>query len=173
MEKYPNNLGIKIGIDGLYTFLLKDIYFNIEYNKLDNWTYIHGGQFTNWQNRDHSIGYPYGSDLWSTNLQLESWISKGMLLSFDWLLLKKGNNNLSTYWIGQGSTGLNFPSNPISNYSLIDLAMLLYHSKVIMKMGLSNNIFPNTIALGIKEDYNRDISLYLEIQLIKGYGFNI
>ena len=170
---YPNSLGVKMGIDGLFTVKERDFYFNIEYNKLDNWTYIHGGQFTNWQNRDHSIGYPYGSDLWSTNLQLESWVSKEILLSFDWLLLKKGNNNLSTYWIGQGSAGLSFPSKPISNYNLIDLAITFYYSKVIMKMGLSNNVFPNTIALGNKQYSNQDVTLYLEIQLIKGFGFNI
>ena len=68
---------------------------------------------------------------------------------------------------------MNFPSKPISNYNLVDLAILFYYSKVIMKMGLSNSVFPNTIALGNKEDYNKDISLYLEIQLIKGFGFKI
>ena len=68
---------------------------------------------------------------------------------------------------------MNFPSKPISNYNLVDLAILFYNPRVIMKMGLSNNIFPNTIALGSREYYNRDISLYLEIQLIKGFGFNI
>ena len=173
MEKYPNSLGIKIGIDGLYTFLSKDIYFNIEYNKLDNWTYIHGGQFTNWQNRDHSIGYPYGSDLWSYQVQLETWASKRILLSFDWLYLQKGNNNLWTYWEAEESTEMNFPSKPISNYNLVDLAMTFYDAKVIMKMGLSNNIFPNLIALGNKTYNNQDLTLYLEIQLIKGFGFNI
>ena len=68
---------------------------------------------------------------------------------------------------------MNFPSKPISNYNLVDLAILFYNPIVIIKMGLSNNVLPNTIALGSKEDYNRDISLYLEIQLIKGFGFNI
>ena len=68
---------------------------------------------------------------------------------------------------------MNFPSKPISNYNLVDLAILFYNPRVIMKMGLSNNVFPNTIALGNKKDYDRDISLYFEIQLIKGFGFNI
>ena len=68
---------------------------------------------------------------------------------------------------------MNFQSKPISNYNLVDLAILFYNPIVIMKMGLSNNVFPNTIALGSKEDYNRDILLYLEIQFIKGFGFNI
>jgi len=40
-------------------------------------------------------------------------------------------------------------------------------------MGLSNNVFPNTIALGNKQYSNQDVTLYLEIQLIKGFGFNI
>ena len=170
---YPNSLGIKIGIDGLYTILSKDIYFNIEYNKLDNWTYIHGGQFTNWQNRDHSIGYPYGSDLWSSNLQLETWVSKRILLSFDWLYLKKGNNNLSTYWEAEGSTEMNFPSKPESNYNLIDLSTSFYHTVGFIKMGLSNKTFPNDIAFDNNTNYDQDIILYLEIQLIKGIGVNI
>ena len=173
MEKYPNSLGIKIGIDGLYTILARDIYFNIEYNKLDNWTYIHGGQYTNWQNRDHSIGYPYGSDLWSSQVQLETWVSKRILLSFDWLYLKKGNNNLSTYWEAEGSAELNFPSKPESNYNLIDLSTSFYYTIGYVKMGLSNKIFPNDIAFGNTKNYDQDITLYLEIQLIKGIGINI
>ena len=68
---------------------------------------------------------------------------------------------------------MNFPSKPISNYNLVDLAMPFYDAKVIMKMGLSNNIFPNLIALGNKEYNNQDLTLYIEIQLIKGFGFNI
>ena len=40
-------------------------------------------------------------------------------------------------------------------------------------IGLSNKIFPNKIAMGEKENYNQDVMLYLEIQLIKGFGFNI
>jgi hypothetical protein len=140
---------------------------------LDNWTYIHGGQYTNWQNRDHSIGYPYGSDLWSSQVQLETWVSKRILLSFDWLYLTKGNNNLSTYWEAEGSTELNFPSKPESNYNLIDLSTSLYHTLGCVKMGLSNKIFPNDIAFGNTKNYDQDIALYLEIQLIKGLGVNI
>jgi len=164
---------VKIGMDGLYTILSKDIYFNIEYNKLDNWTYIHGGQFTNWQNRDHAIGYPYGSDLWSFHAQFQTWLSKKILLNFDWLYLNKGSNNLSTYWEAEQSLGLNFPSKPVSNYNLIDLNTTLYQKSGLIKMGLSNKIFPNEIAMGEKSNYNLDTMLYLEIQLIKGFGFNI
>ena len=102
-----------------------------------------------------------------------NWISNKILLSFDWLYINKGNNNLSTYWIGEGSTGLDFPSKPVSNYNLVDLYISFYNTKGIMKMGLSNKVFPNTIAFGNKEDYNRDIMLYLEVQLIKGFSFNI
>ena len=61
----------------------------------------------------------------------------------------------------------------ICHDNLIDLAISFYYSKVIMKMGLSNNVFPNTIALGNKQYSNQDVTLYLEIQLIKGFGFNI
>ena len=172
-KKYPNSLGLKIGMDGLYTIFEKEIYFNVEYNKLDNWTYIHGGQFTNWQNRDHSIGYPYGSDLRSSQIQLETWVLTNILLSFDWLFINKGNNNLSTYWIGEGSNGLLFPSQPESNYNLIDFYASYYHSIGYIKMGLSNNIFPNTIALGNTINYDQNLNLYIEIQLIKGFGLNI
>ena len=40
-------------------------------------------------------------------------------------------------------------------------------------MGLSNKIFPNELAMGEKINYNQDVMLYLEIQLVKGFGFNI
>jgi len=173
MNKYQNSLGVKIGLDGLFPILRRDIYFNIEYNKIDNWTYIHGGQFTNWQNRDHAISYPYGSDLWSFHTQFETWLSKKILLSFDWLFLNKGNNNLSTFWEVKDNIELNFPSRPISKYNLIDLNTSLYHKLGLLKIGLSNKIFPNEVAMGEKINYNQDVMLYIEIQMIKGFGFNI
>ena len=122
---------------------------------------------------DHAIGYPYGSDLWSFHSQFETWLSKKILLSFDWLFLNKGNNNLSTYWEAKESSGLDFPSRPISKYNLIDLNTTYYHKLGLLKIGLSNKIFANKIAMGENENYNQDVMLYLEIQLIKGLGFNI
>jgi hypothetical protein len=69
--------------------------------------------------------------------------------------------------------GLNFPSKPISRVNFFDLNTTLYHKSGSLKMGLSNKIFPNKLAMGEKINYNQDVMLYLEIQLVKGFAFNI
>ena len=173
IDTYPNSLGFKIGIDGSYKVLANDIFFNIEYNKLDNWTYIHGGLFTNWQNRDHSIGYPFGSDLRSSEIELETWISKKILLSFNGLYLNKGNNSLSTYWQAKNSVELLFPSEPVLNYNIMDFSVSFYNTLGMIKIGISNQIFPNIIAISNKNNHDREMSFYFEFQVVNDFSFKI
>ena len=58
-----NMLGSKVGFEGQAKLLNYNFIWEAEYTQIDSWTYIHHGNFTNWQNRGHAIGYPYGSDL--------------------------------------------------------------------------------------------------------------
>ena len=170
-EEYPHSLGVKFGVDGVYTLAQRDIYFAAEYNRIANWTYIHGGLYTNWQNRGHAIGYPYGPDVWSTHFQVETWLSQNILLDLETIYLKKGSNHLATLWAAQGAVGEPFPSRPVIAYKIVDIAVSYYNSWGLLKAGWSNRLFPSAIALGNAEQAPR--GLYLEFQLIRDIGFTI
>ena len=170
-EEYPHSLGVKFGVDGVYTLAQRDIYFAAEYNRIANWTYLHGGLFTNWQNRDHAIGYPYGPDVWSVHSQAETWLSEKILLTLETIYLQKGSNHLAADWAAQGTVGEPFPTRPVTAYNIVDLAVSYYNSWGLLKAGWSNKLFPSAIAFG--NDGKTPGGLYLEFQLVGDIGFKI
>ena len=91
-DPVQNMLGMKIGLSRNYQIIAHNINMRFDYTVIDSWTYIHKGQYTNWQNRGHSIGYSYGNDLRSLTLQADYWIKKDRLwmdMKYTWL--EKGN----------------------------------------------------------------------------------
>jgi len=74
-----NMLGWKMGFEGQSEFYKYQVNWETEYTQIDSWTYIHHGQSTNWQNRGHSIGCPYGPDLRSFFIHGNTWLKNESL----------------------------------------------------------------------------------------------
>ena len=91
-------LGYKMGFDGRSRLLDKNFTWFLEWTKIDSWTYIHHGQYTSWQNRGHSIGFPYGPDSECMQVQFMGDFGKEFYLFCDLVYLKKGSNHLETDW---------------------------------------------------------------------------
>ena len=75
-------LGLKIGVRSHFRILNRIVNWEVELTEIDTWTYIHSGrgQFTSWQNLDHPIGHPYGSDLKSLKILSEIWLKKESII---------------------------------------------------------------------------------------------
>jgi len=87
-----NGLGYKIGIDGAIEVGERSVTYEMEWTRINSWTYIHHGEFTNWQNRGHSLGYPYGPDLQSLHVQADVQINKSIFINIETDWLEKGSN---------------------------------------------------------------------------------
>ena len=55
-------LGLKFGIDGSEKILGYPIHWVAEYTNVNQWTYLHPGQNTSWENKGRPIGFKYGPD---------------------------------------------------------------------------------------------------------------
>jgi len=146
-------LGWKLGFQGISKISHYDINWVAEYTQIDSWTYIHHGQFTNWQNRGHSIGYPYGPDLLSffifgsTSLHNES-----IKLDVEYTWLEKGGNNIYSEWGNENTLNDPFPSKPMKIFHLFETAIIYKTKYATIRTGYTNKPFPYEIANGLIDE---------------------
>jgi len=148
-----NMLGYKLGIEGQSKISNYILNWETEYTQIDSWAYIHHGQFTNWQNRGHAIGYPYGPDLRSFFIHGNTWLkNKSLKLDVEYTWLEKGANNINTLWGNNGTLDDPFPSKPVKTFHLFE-ASIFYKTKYFtLQSGYTNKPFPYEIANGLIDE---------------------
>ena len=168
----PHALGFKYGISGGNSIYGRNITYELEYTSTSNWTYIHSGQYTNWQNRRHPIGYRYGPDSQSIMALADYWLQPGKLMLFaKCTYLEKGSNNLNTVWASPGTKGDPFPTPPVTRHSLLVTSLKYFHKFGILEAGWSNYPVGNAEIGGIIEQPKG--SFFLKAQLVWGFGYDL
>ena len=146
-------LGWKLGLEGQSNFFNYQVNWETEYTQIDSWTYIHHGQFTNWQNRGHAIGYPYGTDLRSFYVQADTWLKNETLkLDIEYTWLEKGANNINTSWGNNDTLDDPFPSEPVKTFHLLKTSILYKTKYATLQTGYTNKPFPYEIANGLIDE---------------------
>ena len=167
-----NGLGYKIGIDGSTTIKDYPITYEVEWTRINSWTYIHHGQFTNWQNRGHSLGYPYGPDLNSFHIQSNVQISQSLFFNIEANRLEKGSNTLSTEWGNSDNLDDPFPNPPVTHHTLFSTSLCWYWQYGIIEAGWSNYDFPNKIAFSDPHTKTKG-GFFLKAQFLYDFGFKL
>ena len=167
----PNAIGYQLGIDGAYRLIDKQLSYNLELTSIDTWTYIHHGQFTSWQNREHPIGYRYGPDCRTVSGMLDYWQNTHLRFSVSTTYLEKGQNNLTTVWNSPGTRGAPFPSKLVRVYTFYSVSVGRYFRTGVLELGYSNFPVGNAEIAGVI-DKSRG-SFYLEAQLNWGYHYHL
>jgi hypothetical protein len=165
-------LAYKIGLDGAQDFLNMPMTWEAEATRIESWTYIHHGQFSTWQNREHATGYLYGPDLWSVRLQADAWIRPKVLANFEFTWLEKGANTLSTPWANADNVGDPFPIPPVVRHMLLNVSVGWWGKHTILEAGWSNLPFANEIAYN-GMDKPQEGSFYVNLQLLYNLGFDL
>jgi len=148
-----NMLGYKLGFEGQSKISHFDINWEVEYTQIDSWTYIHHGQFTNWQNRGHAIGYPYGPDLRSFFIHGSSWLkNESLKLDMEYTWLEKGANNINSEWGNNDTLDDPFPSKPVKTFHLLEASILYKTKYATLQTGYTNKPFPYEIANGLIDE---------------------
>jgi len=162
-------LGFKIGIDGVLSTKRQPITFDAEFTQINSWTYIHPGEHTSYHNRKHSLGYQYGPDCASFRIQINFWIDEKLLIDFEYSLLQKGNNSLSTPSANHNTINDTFPTLPTALFHIGKIsASYLISGDTVFKAGWSGFPFTNEIS------YEGDLEVYgaFYLKLQKSYSFN-
>ena len=91
-------IGVKLGYDKIFSFINNKCLLVLEYTNISPLTYIHHGEYTSWQNLNHNIGYPLGTDI--ENIQLKFYVKnkKNRIINIELDYLLKGENNTNSLW---------------------------------------------------------------------------
>ena len=157
-----NALGYKIGFRVKQILFNKKINSNIEWTKIDPWTYIHHGQYTTWQNKSHSIGFPYGSSSECFEVELIIDLQEDLHFLCDIIYLKKGRTYLNTNW--DNRTGYKLEGT-YYEYNFFNYSVIKKYKKAIIEAGWSFKPFPNTIAFN-NTLFPNSGSLFFKMNLI-------
>jgi len=167
-----NMLGFKLGLEGKTDILKHALNYTTEYTRINSWTYIHHGQFTNWQNRGHALGYPYGPDLRTIFVKFDTWLKTETLkLNMEYTWMEKGTNNINTLWGNENTLNDPFPTGPLKVYNLFKISILYKSKNILLETGYTNKPFPYEIANGLINDLKGGLFLsaglyyHLDIQL--------
>jgi len=171
-ENLQDGLGYKIGADGAIGLLGKSLTWTMEWTSINSWTYIHHGQFTSWQNRGHSLGYPYGPDLRSFLIQANTQLSESISLNITANWLEKGINTLTTEWENSDNKNNPFPTPPVTHHRLISSSLSWFWKYGILEAGWSNYDFPKKIAFSDPQ-VKSEGSLFLNVQFFYTLDFNL
>jgi len=171
-KNIQNSLGYKIGLEGFFAIFGLHTTGEIEWTRINTWTYINHGQFTSWQNRGHAIGFPYGPDLSSLHIQADMWVSDVLLFNVEADWLKKGSNTLSTEWANLDTKNDPFPKPHVTNHVLLATSLSWYWQHGIVEAGWSNYPFPNRIAYSDPQSKTKG-GFFLKAQLFYDFGFDL
>ena len=168
-------LGWKIGLTSKLSIVNYRLNWESDYTQIDSWTYIHGGQFTTWQNRGHAIGYPYGGDLRSFRFQADSWLKKDKLwFNVEYTWLEKGSNTIQTKSANFNTLFDPFPYPPVKVFHMVESSITYYAKYASLQTGYTNIPFPYEIANGLIEElkgglfFNLQLKLRFDIDMEKG-----
>jgi len=138
-------LGYLIGYDYNRNYDNIKLRLKVEYASVDPWTYIHHGQFTSWENRGHSIGFPLGPDSELFEIYFDYQKKKKSGTSIKISHLSYGENNLRTVW-------KNFPeesniNNTNYNIVFLECSVYKYFKYGIIELGWSNIPYLNKFSI--------------------------
>ena len=166
-DPVQNMLGWKLGLKGELLFIDSILKWLIDYTKIDSWTYIHSdrGQFTTWQNRGHSIGYPFGGDLQSLRFQANSWIKQDILkISIEYIWMEKGSNSIQTKSANFNTLFDLYPTPPVKVFHMFESSLTYNIKFASLKTGYTNIPFPYEIANGLIEKLKLGFFFNLDIK---------
>ena len=158
-----NQSGFTIGLDGIWKDNSRFVWA-FEWTKIDPWTYLHQGQFTNWTHKDHPIGYHFGLDLENFQFHFKYKINNNLDLISNFNYLRKGPNSFESNWENNNQEDQNIEN---EYFFVNSLSIIKKLNNLMLKIGFSNNLIKNDFAI-INNNINQKNNFFIGLS----YFFN-
>lgn len=148
---YKDALAIKIGLDGSFSLLNKPSFFELEYTRIDNWTYTHHGEFTNIMSHGVPLGYYLGPDVESIFLKYDMYLNPRIIIALENTYYVKGAVTIDSAWDNRGHVDWSTPSEPVSYHNSYSIYLSYHFPKILIwckYSGDSHNPGINTFQVG-------------------------
>jgi hypothetical protein len=97
-DQEPNELGYVAGFSYVLPSKLNSFQMNIEYNRVNNWTYNQKYTWNRYLNRNKLIGSELGPDSDNLKASINGWLTKVLEAELGYGLLRKGEGSVYSVW---------------------------------------------------------------------------
>lgn len=172
-DQEPNELGYWGGISILDIFGIKGSQLNMEYMRINNWTYNQKEEYNRYLNRKKPLGNPLGPDTDNLNVSLSAWLRRGLKSKITFQKRRCGEGRVDSRWsepwmLAEGEYKEGFPSGVVEKMNNLGIA-LQYNYTNLFRCELSWDYFDFVNYQNMpdrKEDFNQ-ISLNLSYHFLK------
>jgi hypothetical protein len=166
-DKEPNELAYFGGLSVLDPFGLRATEINLEYMRINNWTYNQVEERNRYLNRKRLLGNPLGPDTDRIRVSFSRWLRKGLKSTLSYQRTRSGEGSVNAPWSqpwmsAQGEYRERFPSGVVETEDNLGLTLQCRYSGALscgVRWDYLNFVNYQNLE-NLKEDYNR-ISLNL------------
>ncbi len=172
-DKEPNELGYSGGFSILDIFGFEGTELNMEYMRINNWTYNQKEERNRYLNRKRLLGNPLGPDTDNFSASLSTWLRRGLKSKITYQRRRCGEGRVDSPWsepwvLAQGEYKEKFPSGVVEKMNNLGIT-LQYNYTNLFCCELSWNYFDFVNYQNIqdgKEDFNQ-VNLNLSYHFLK------
>jgi hypothetical protein len=144
-DREPNELGYWGGLSLLDLFGFKGVGLNLEYARINNWTFNQKEEQNRYLHEKKLLGNPLGSDADNLSFSLSAWLKKGLKSKITYQLERHGEGRVDSPWnepwtLTEGEYKEKFPSGVVEKLNYLGIA-LQYNYDNIFRCELSYGHF--------------------------------
>lgn len=159
---YKDALAVKVGLDGSFGLFSKPSYFELEYTRIDNWTYTHHGEFTNIMSKGIPLGYYLGPDVESIWLKYDIYFNPRIIVGIENTYYVKGAITINSDWDNIGHVDWATPSEPVTYHNIFSLSLSYHFQKMLVWCEYNGDLLESgneTLIFGITKMFSTKFNL--------------
>jgi hypothetical protein len=166
-DKEPNELAYFGGLSLLDPFGLRGVEINVEYMRINNWTYNQVEERNRYLNREKLLGNPLGPDTDRISVSFSRWLRKGLKSKLSYQKTRSGEGGVNSPWnqpwmSAQGEYKEKFPSGVVETEDNFGLTLQYRHSNTLgCKLKWDYLNFANYQNIENREESYNQVSLNL------------
>lgn len=172
-DEEPNELGYSGGFSILDIFGFKGTELNMEYMRINNWTFNQKEEYNRYLHRKRSLGNPLGPDTEQFSASLSAWLRRGLKSKITYQRRRCGEGRVDSPWsepwmLTEGNYEEKFPSGVVETMNNFGITVGYCYAN-IFRCELSWNYFDLVNYQNIqdrKEDFNQ-VNLNLSFHFSK------
>jgi hypothetical protein len=135
-DKEPNELAYFGGLSVLDPFGLRATEINLEYVRINNWTYNQVEERNRYLNRNKLVGNPLGPDTDRISVNFSRWLRRGLKSTLSYQRTRSGEGSVNALWsqpwmTAQGEYREKFPSGVVETEEIFGLTVQYRYSTAL------------------------------------------
>jgi len=135
-DQEPNELGYSGGLSLLDIFGFKGVGLDLEYTRINNWTFNQQEEQNRYLHEKKLLGNPLGSDADNLCVSLSAWLKRGLKSKITYQLERHGEGRVNSPWsepwmLTEGEYKEKFPSGVVEKLNYLGIALQYNYANIL------------------------------------------